>query len=203
MSTLLFNTAALQVNEYLLVISPHEDIYNRIMQLKQSFAEKFDYDLAKKTYPHLTLVKFLLHRMNEERIILRIKNIAAQHQPFTIELNGFGSFPTHTIYATVCAKHKIVNLVKDIRSLQRWMKADHEHKPHFILEPHLTIARGLQGWQYEKAWKEYEHEPFRAAFTANDLVLLKRRPGEHYSTVEKFSLQGKFAAETIQSSLFT
>jgi 2'-5' RNA ligase len=203
MSTILFNTAALQVNEYLLVVNLHEDIYNRIMQIKQNFAEKFDYGLAKKTYPHITLIHFLLHSMNEDRMVHRIRNIVEMHEPFKVELHGYGSFPAHTIYINVFAKHKMVNLVKSIRSLQKWMKPDNEHKPHFILEPHLTVARKLQAPQYEKAWIEYEHEPFSAAFMANDLLLLKRKPGEHYSTVAKFSLEGKSVSETIQSSLFT
>jgi 2'-5' RNA ligase len=193
---------ALQENEYLLVFSPNEELHRRIMQVKQHFAENFNCEPAKKALPHITVISFVQLQMNESMLIRRMQNRVEAHAPFTIDLNGFGSFPSHTIYINVQAKQKITGLVKSLRALQKWMKTDNEHKPHFITEPHLTIARRLEPWQYEKAWLEYEHANFTGMFTASELLLLKRKQGERYRPAAVFQLKGKHSNSFVQPSLF-
>lgn len=46
-----------------------------------------------------------------------------------------------------------------------------------MMEPHLTIARKLQPWQYEQGWLEYQHRNFTATFIAREMILLKREMG--------------------------
>ena len=137
------------------MLSPHEELWNRILKVKEEFAEKYQSDHARWGKPHLTLVNFVQYHMMEERIIKRLKTIAMGYPPFKIELKDFGSFPSHTIYINVVSKVPVQNLVKEIRSEgQRLMKLNDDNKPHFIMEPQLTIARKLQPWQYEKGWLE-------------------------------------------------
>lgn len=164
-----------RVYEYLLVLSPHEELWNRIMKVKEEFANDYKSDHAKWGKPHITLVNFVQHAMMEERIINRLRNVAMGFPPFKVELKDFGSFPSHTIYINVTSKLPVQNLVKTIRTeSQRLMKLDNDNKPHFILEPHLTIARKLKPWQYEKGWLEYNNKHFTGRFIANGMTLLKR-----------------------------
>ncbi len=65
------------------------------------------------------------------------------------------------------------------------MKIDKDNKPYFITEPHLTIARKLLPWQYEKGWLEYQHRNFHGRFIADHALLLKRKAGEKYKTCRK------------------
>jgi hypothetical protein len=55
------------------------------------------------------------------------------------------------------------------------MKLDKEHKPYFVEEPNLLIARNLLPWQYEKAWLEYSNKHFTGRFIADGMLLLRRR----------------------------
>jgi hypothetical protein len=57
------------------------------------------------------------------------------------------------------------------------MKLDKDHKPHFIDDPYITIARKLLPFQYEKGWLEYSHKSFTGRFVADGMLLLKRREG--------------------------
>ena len=125
------------------------------------------------------------------------------YHPVKIELKDFGSFPSHTIYINITTKMPIQNLVKEIRSqTQRLMKLDDDHKPHFILEPHLTIARRLQPWQYEQGWLRYSHKNFTGRFIADAMLLLKRPLGElKYQVVQRFEFQNLPVA-TKQGELF-
>jgi len=120
-----------------------------------------------------------------------------------IELKDFGSFPSHTIYINIISKVPVQDLLRLIRSdAQRLMKLNDEHKPHFILEPHLTIARKLLPWQYEKGWLEYSHRHFTGRFIADGMLLLKREAGEfNYQVVKRFEFQNLLIG-TKQGELF-
>lgn len=175
MKTITDTIPGYRVYEYLLVLSPHEELWNRIMKVKENFADEYKSDYAKWGKPHITLVNFVQYGMMEERIINRLRTVAMGHPPFKVELKDFGSFPSHTIYINVTSKLPVQGLVKEIRTDgQRLMKLNDDNKPHFIMEPHLTIARKLKPWQYEKSWLEYSNKHFTGRFIANEMTLLKR-----------------------------
>lgn len=192
-----------RVYEYLLVLSPHQELWNRILKVKEAFAEKYKSDHAKWGKPHITLANFLQYEMMEERLINRLKMLAMGYHPIKVELRDYGSFPSHTIYINVVSKIPVQTLVKEIRSeAQRLMKLNDDNKPHFILEPHLTIARKLQPWQYEKGWLEYSHKHFTGRFIADAMLLLKRPIGEkQYQVAQRFEFQN-LPVTTKQGMLF-
>lgn len=188
--------------EFLIVLQPHEELRNRIMAVKKEFADAYDCPAAAFSKPHITLVNFVQYAMMEQRLLNRLKIIAMGLPPVKIELKNFGSFPSHTIYINITSKVPIVNMVKQLRQAQALMKISNDHKPHFMTEPHLTIARKLQPWQYEKGWLEYEHKHFSGRFIADQLLLLKRRVGDKaYQVAARFNLENLPVATT-QGQLF-
>ena len=180
-----------KVNEYLVVVSPHEELWNKIQKVKEEFGEAYQSANARWSKPHLVLVSFTQYAMMEERIINRLHQVAMAQYPFKVELKNFGSFPSHTIYINVTSKLPIQTLVKEIRQDgQRLMKLNDDNKPHFMMEPHLTIARKLKPWQYEKGWLEYSNKHFTGRFIANKMLLLKRPVGElKYQVAGRFDFQ--------------
>ena len=192
-----------KVYEYLLVLGPHEELRDRIIKVKESFADTYKSDQARWGKPHITMVNFLQHAMMEDRLLNRLQAIAMGFPPFKVELKDFGSFPSHTIYINVTSKLPVQKLVKTIRSeTQRLMKLNDDNKPHFILEPHVTIARMLKPWQYEKGWLEYSTKHFTGRFIADGMTLLRRPEGElKYQVVRKFSFQN-MPVTTKQGELF-
>jgi len=192
-----------KVYEYLLVLNPHEELRNKIMQVKQQFHDTYKAATALYSKPHITLVNYVQYEMFEERIVNRLKTIAMGYHPVKIELRDFGSFPSHTIYINIVSKLPIQSLVKQVRTeTQRLMKLDADNKPHFFLEPHLTIARKLAPWQYEQGWLEYSHKHFTGRFIADGMLLLKRPVGElKYQVVQRFEFQN-LPVTTKQGELF-
>ena len=193
--------------EYLLVLSSHEELWNRIMKTKEEFSDKYKSDHAKWGKPHITLVNFMQYEMMEERIVNRLRMVAMGSPAFKVELKDFGSFPSQTIYINVTSKLPVQNLVKQIRTeSQKLMKINDDNKPHFIMEPHLTIARKLKPWQYEKGWLEYSNKHFTGRFIADSMTLLKRQVvidevKKKYVVREKFVFQNLPVA-TKQGELF-
>ena len=203
METIINTIPGYRVYEYLLVLSPHEELWNKIMKVKEEFSTEYKTDFAKWGKPQITLVNFLQYEMMEDRIVNRLRTVAMGYPPFKVELKDFGSFPSHTIYINVTSKLPIQNLIKQIRTDgQRLMKLNDDNKPHFIMEPHLTIARKLKPWQYEKGWLEYSNKHFTGRFIADSMTLLKRPAGEmKYHLAQRFDFQN-LPVTTKQGELF-
>lgn len=198
-----FHMPGYRVNEYLLVLTPHEELWQRIVNIKKDFAEKFKSQSARFGKPHITLANFITWDMMEEKIQQRLSAIAMGIAPFKVELKDYGSFPSHTIYINVTTKLSIQALVREVKSAQRLMKLNNENKPHFIDEPHLTIARKLKPWQFEQGWLEYAHREFTGRFIADQMLLLQRP----VSTKGAYQVAGRFAFQNLpvttrQGSLF-
>lgn len=192
-----------RIFEYLLVLHPHEELRNRIMKVRQEFYNDYKASTALGGKPNLILANFLQYEMMEERLVNRLKVVAMGFHPIKVELRDFGSFPSHTIYINVVSKVPVQTLVKEVRKeAQRIMKLNDDNKPHFILEPHLTIARKLQPWQYEKGWLEYSNKNFAGRFIADGMLLLKRPLDEKkYQVVQRFEFQN-LPVTTKQGELF-
>jgi len=198
------NTApGYRVFEYLLVLRPHVELQGRILQLKQEFAEKYKTGDAGRGNAWVPLVHFSQFAMMEDRIINRLQKVAMGFPPFKTELKDYGSFPTHTIYIKVLSKVPVQQLLRNIRTeTQRLMKMNEEHKPHFMMEPHITLARKLQPGQYEKGWLEYSHRHFTGRFIAEGMTLMRRPEGEmKYQPLQSFSFQN-LPVQTKQGDLF-
>ena len=193
--------AGYSVAEYLLVLTPREDLWQTIVNIKSDFARTYNHPMASFTKPHLTLLKFVQLETAEVRIVKRFATICATQPPIKIELKNFDTFPSHTIYINVTSKVPILHLVKALKEAQPLLKYDANFKPFFITEPHITIARQLVPWQHEKAWHEYSHASFSGRFIASKMTLLKRRVGNKaYQTVADFPFQNLPGAT--QVSLF-
>ena len=71
-----------RVKEYLLVLNPHEELRNKIMQVKKEFNDNYKAPTAIWGKPHITLVNFLQYEMMEERIVNRLKTVAMGYHAF-------------------------------------------------------------------------------------------------------------------------
>jgi 2'-5' RNA ligase len=191
-----------RINEYMLVLHPHEELRNKIARVRNEFSETYKNSAALTGKPHLALVRFTQLEMMEERIVNRLKVIGMGFQPFKVSLKDYGSFPSHTIFINVTTKIPVQNLVREIKDAQRLMKLDNEHKPHFIDEPFIAIGRRLVPWQYEKGWLEFSHRQFTGSFIADNMLFLKRRLGDRsWQIAQRFEFMN-LPVTTKQGELF-
>lgn len=194
---------AAATGDYLLLIEPNQDLTDRIRNEKQYFFKQYGAPEAVRGKPHLTLINFVQYEGMEERICKLLRGKALEWAPFFIELSGFGSFPSHTIYMNVVTRSGLQSLVKSIRTDgQALMKTDKQNKAHFILSPHVTIARRLKPWQYEEGWKEYQNKDFSGKFMAREMTLLRRFGKNPYELVERFQFNGRGPRLSQQTSMF-
>lgn len=190
-----------QVYDYVLALQPHEDLCTTILEARRRFATAYACAEPATLTPRVTLVRFKQHALMEPHITRRLRGITAAIDTFRVELNNFGSLPSHTIYFAVTSKVQIMNAVKALRAAQKLMKLDDDNKPHFLTAPYITLAQQLLPWQFEKGWAEYQQQTFHARFMADQVVLLKRPSGGRYTLVERFPFRGLHTAVT-QGALF-
>ena len=152
--------------------------------------------------PHMALVRFVTWSMLEEKISNKFRHIAMGITPFKIEIKDYGSFPSHTIFLNVNTREPVQQLIRELRTTQKLMKADPDHDPLFMTEPFIPIARKLLPWQFEKGWLEYSHKHFSAKMIADGMLLLKRPLGDKsYQVVQRFEFQN-MPVSTKQGELF-
>lgn len=196
-----FQLPGYRYNEYQLVLTPHEDLRNRIMNIKKEFGEKLKVTSGIQGRPHVALVKFTQREMMEEKLVNRLKNIAMGYYPFKVELKDYGSYPTHSIFINVSTQVEIRNLVKQLHEAQRLMKSP-EAKPQFMHDPHIPVAARLLPWQYEQGWLEMSHRFFTGKFIADAMLLLKRRTGDRsYQIIQRLEFMN-LPVTTRQGDLF-
>ncbi len=193
-----------RINEYLLVLNPPEDLWQKIKKIKEGFSEKYKNDIAKFTKPHITLINWVSLELMEEKMMQRLQTISMGITPFKVELRDYGSFPTHTIFINVISKVPILSLVREMKQAQKLMTLDKDNKPHFIETSYISICRKLKPWQYEEGWLEYSNRQFTGRFIADSMLLLKRTAGEKvkFQIAKRFEFQNLPVA-TKQGNLFS
>lgn len=188
--------------EYMVVLAPHQDLYQKIVKMKQEFAAAYDNPMAAALKPHIRLVRFLQYEMKEPYLHNKLKILTMGLPPVKVDLDGFGSYPSHTIFIRVQTQDPVKAIARKLRQAQSLMTINKENKPQFLNEPHIAIARKLLPWQYEKGWAAYQSRHFHASFIADHLLFLKRHEGDKaWQIIESFPMMN-LPVDTVQGDLF-
>jgi hypothetical protein len=204
-------------SEYMLLLSPDEHLQERIGKVRLAIAEKITEKTGEKTTARQTAGKsnILLARwhaldMHEERLMRHLQVLSMEQYPFQAHLENFGGFPSHTIYIPVTSREPILRLVARIRQHKRLMRVPNVYPnvsaagkdPYFISEPAMTLFKGLTPQQYEQAMAVFASRHFHASFTADAMLLLKRKAGSQaYQILRRFSFE-HLAVTARQGALF-
>ena len=190
-----------RANEYLLVLSPHEELRHKISGVKKSFFENYGVQSALMGRPQITLARFTQLEMMEDRLMNKLRLISMGLPSIKIELNGFGNYPTHSIFINVVNKNQVKNIINGFKEARRLMKRGGEN-PHFIDDPCIPVAIRIQKEVFKEALKEYASKHFTGRFIADHILVLKRRKGEiKYQVLERMALQ-YLPVHTLQGALF-
>ncbi|MBL7743978.1 MAG: 2'-5' RNA ligase family protein [Chitinophagaceae bacterium] len=190
------HTAAKGLFEYLLIVTPRKDVYNKVMEEKHYFSRTYAQPVATKTQPHITISDFLAWDSMEDSIIRWLQRIIKEQKSFPVILNNYSGFPDHTIYVRVQDPVPFKELAARIKAIDPYIKKSDHQSAKFISYPHMTIARRLPKQVYEQAIKDYAGKDFVASFTVTELVLLRRQ--HPYDTCKEVAV---FRLQTDESSL--
>lgn len=172
-STISFNNFR-GMHEYLLVIHPDEEVYNKVAVEKKCFYDQYRQKVSVKTKPHITVANFMAREEMEETLIRWIQRVSSQQKSFLVTLNNYSGFPPHTIYLRVQDHLPFKQLATQLKVIDSYVRSNGCPAVTLINRPHLSIARRLPQDVYEKALIDYSQKTFCESFTVHELVLLRR-----------------------------
>ncbi len=177
------------VNDYLLILNPHEALRNKIEKTRNELLEKYRLNLPPAGKPNVSLVKFSASAQMEEKIINRLQLITMEEKPFVVELRDYGSYPMHAIFIRIANQPRVLQLIKKLKQSRTLMKVSGAD-PHFLLDPQIALAGRLQKEKYLEAIKEYDEKKFSGRFLADYCLLLTRRKNEKmYRVLKRFEFE--------------
>src|SRR5690606_18146627 len=129
----------LHLYEYLLIIEPDRLVQKQLQAFKQYFISNHRYPNAIVSKSHITLMRLIQYDSYEKHIIRALQQVAAQANPFDVELRGFGSFG-HTLFVDITPADPIIQLVATHRqALRPLVSGVKGHAVRFVTKPHITI----------------------------------------------------------------
>ena len=161
--------------EYLLVVSPGKEVYDRVMEEKQNFFRNYHHPVAIKTRPHITVSNFLAWDSMEDSLILWLQRITKEMLSFNVTLNNYSGFPCHTVFIRIQEPAPFKELASRLKAIDPYVKESNCPPARFMQYPYLSIARRLPDAVYENAIKEYSKKDFNASFNVTELKLLRRQ----------------------------
>ena len=182
----------ISVFEYLLIISPSQEIKRYVNMLKRIFADRYGCTIAASSAPHITMGNWGRSDYDQAKIIASIGRFADTISPFIAHFDGLGNFKPETIFVNVLNKKPIEEISKGLKTST---KALFEKHVEFRNNAHLTVARKMELRQFESAWSEWKDEEFKASCEVNEMILLRKSVGKEgrdkYRTIANFPLRGK------------
>jgi hypothetical protein len=173
--------------EYLLVVYPHGDLQDRLLEEQEQFSAEYSLHVTVRNRPHITLAAFQAGELMEDTLIRWIQRICLRFKSFDLMLNNYSGIPPHTtrppeadcripgtIYLRVQDPEPFRELMTQLKAVDEYIRSSGCPPLHLITRPYLSIAGGLTEQVYNKAMPDYSRRTFHDSFRVDELVLLKR-----------------------------
>ena len=172
---------------YFIALIPHTGLREEIREIKERMRDEYGAGHALRSPAHITLqMPFKRSFADEASVSEALGRFALQEQPFTIDLDGYGSFPPRVIYIRVTNPEPVRALHARLRKLLTDELGFGPHEVMGDLQPHITIAtRDLTKKAYNDAWPLLKEEEFTGGFRAESIFLL-RHNGHSWDILREF-----------------
>lgn len=173
-------------SKYFLAIIPPEPIQSRVQKIKEYFEQSYGSRGALRSPGHITLHMPFQWKTRKEAELIDILDQTTNLQNAKLELNGFGTFKSGSIFIKTEFSQALVDIQKLLvdYTKRRMNLFNSTHNKGF--SPHITVAsRDLKKEQFYKAWQEFENKEFVGEFTVDSFWLLKFN-GKQWSAYKEF-----------------
>lgn len=159
---------------YMAVVAP-EEIDSKVKKWKEYMKERFGCTVALKSPAHITLIPPFWHdNTYEEEMKSLLAGFAKGKKEFTLELDGFGSFPPRVLFVKVQSSDPLERLKGQLEDHLIENSNLPVKKETRSFHPHITLAnRDLMKRDYLPAWDHFKNMKYSASFTVKDVSLLK------------------------------
>ena len=149
--------------------------YEEVKRLWKLFEKSYN-SIGVQTFNHPNLT-FQGGEVTDTKALTRdFKGLAAEIEPFEIEVDGFGSFRKRVIYLRVKKSREItrINGIVNQHLESRGETVFEEYTPERWI-PHITVAMGdLAESEFDKAWSSLSGVKFGFVQKLHNICLVKR-----------------------------
>ncbi|MBL8033849.1 MAG: 2'-5' RNA ligase family protein [Leptospiraceae bacterium] len=177
---------------YSIAILLPDSIEELILQFKREIAQRFHSVAALKPNALITIQSpFFYDEKNLSELNDQLSSAFATASPFQVELQDFGAFPAHTIFAAISNFLPFQRLRDAIfRRLKGCPGFPAAALGSNRITPHVTIAQhDLERREFDEAWSEFCQREFSAQFTAAAAHLMELRG--KWRSVHEFPFRGE------------
>lgn len=163
-------------HDYLLVITPCEEVISRVKQLKKSAKDLIGYFPSFNSIAHITINHYYDKKslFFDDRVPI-YRSMVGRIDSFDINICGFDFFKHNDSY-TIYAK---VDLNPEIKTtFSQFKKVFGSDVPDV---PHITIARSITFNQFNKLWEYLKTQQFACSFYTDKIVVLKTPARRFYN----------------------
>jgi hypothetical protein len=185
-----YNTTPVRQDEfeYLLVIHPDMDVYSKVLAERQYFSQRYPDKEGMRPKPHVAIAGFVARDSMEETLIRWIQRVCSAHKCFDVTLNNYSGIPPHTVYLRIQDHLPFNLLTQKLSVINEYIQSNGCPPVKWSARPHLSFSGHLTEDVYERAMRDYSQRSFFESFTASELVLLKKIPGEACKIINIFGL---------------
>ncbi|OGD59433.1 hypothetical protein A3K78_07465 [Candidatus Bathyarchaeota archaeon RBG_13_52_12] len=163
--------------------------YKEVMRLWKLFEKQYN-SIGVQIFNHPNLT-FQGGEVKDIKVLTRdFRDLAAEIEPFKIEVDGFGRFDKRVIYIRVMKSREIARINEAVDQLLRssGVAVFEEYTPeHWI--PHITVAMDdLVGSEFDKAWSSLSGVKFGFEQKLHNICLVKRHSSGKIKILKKFLL---------------
>lgn len=156
--------------DYLIILSPSEDVCERIKQYKQRAGDIIGHYDSMHSKAHISIKPMPRRKpYMAEPELAALKVNVKQLPPVTLVIEGFDFFNHGEEYRTVYAK------IQSSVFTTQWFKALKKSlniKDYLV--PHITVARNIHKDDFDKLWLHFRKIKWVQDFEVNKLTILQR-----------------------------
>ena len=173
--------------QYLFVINPSPEVSEKVIGFKYELESHIGEFSGLHSEPHITIGTITLSELKEEMLLERIQYVCAHTKPFSIELDGFGSFKPHTVYSRLMDSQAIRAFMRACEMASQGLPSKKGWQPK-AKNPHMTIGREL-GAKFKQAQELFIDQPNSSCFEVDKLRVMRRELEDRYSVISEIQFQ--------------
>ncbi len=175
--------------QYLFVITPSPSVREEVIAFKKELSNQIGKFSSLDSEPHITIGTITLSIAKEEALLERIQYVCHYSDPFEVELEGFGSFKPHTVYARLGDSSFIRSFMRACEEATQGLPSKKGWQPK-AKNPHMTIGREL-GSKFKQSKELFVNRQFQARFKVTNLRVMRREIEGRYSIITELPFQSQ------------
>jgi 2'-5' RNA ligase len=159
---------------FIAIVAPNH-INDQVLVWKKYMEKEYGCKVALRSPAHITLVPpFSMSQETEKELSIHLREFSKSQKSFQIRLKDFDNFKPRVIFLHVEPSPLLLALKSRLDNYLVPLKKFPIKKEERPFHPHITIAnRDLNKKEFPKAWAYFQELQYQAAFTANEISLLR------------------------------